>query len=394
MASKFKFSLVHIADLRAVGGVERILVDFIKATPDVEHHLILQDKKIHPILQEVLNLVASVHSSKHLFDAFPLPKSLRTRHRLSLIKKTGAQKALIWNQVVNIQGICIPCVYYEHGSSWYPHTPEQIKLCFTSVQEVIAVSFAAKRMLQLYHHLPNSITVIHNTLRPDLMNHLANEPRRSSKQKTFVLGVAGRLVALKCIPLLILTVATLKQQGISVKAKIAGTGSQLSVIQALIEQHQLHDEIELMGLLNNMTDFYQQIDCYVCTSMHESFGLSSLEAMAYGLPVISANIDGLTEVVTDGYNGFCLTPEWSKEEYQQHSQADTRFNQWIYYPEQDSVDTVKILKPEGIAERVKTLIENSELYGQMSQNALQTATQAPAFANICKTVLAVLKNVA
>ena len=393
MTSTPQFSLVHIADLRAVGGVERILIDFIKSTPDIQHHLVLQDKKIHPALSEVLGFVASTQSVKHLFGYIPVPKSLRAKHRLCLIRKTSAQKVLIWNQVVNLKGIHISCVYYEHGSAWYPHTPEQIKSCFESVQEVVAVSYAAKRMLQLYHQVPNTITVIHNTLRLGLNYPITTEPR-TLKENKIILGTAGRLVALKCIPLLLLTVARLKQQGIYATAKIAGTGKELPVIQTLIEKYQLESEIELMGLLENMTSFYQQIDCYVCTSMHESFGLVGLEAMAYGIPVIAANIDGLPEVVTHEYNGFCLQPELSTEEYHQQTQADTRFNKLIYYPQQDKIDTVKLLAPETIAEYVKKLIESPELYKQFSQNALQTARGVPDFDNICKTIVNILKNVA
>ena len=49
------------------------------------------------------------------------------------------------------------------------------------------------------------------------------------------------------------------------------------------------------------------MDLVVAPSLFEGFGLSAVEAMAAGLPVVGSRIDGLTEVITDGATGI-LTP--------------------------------------------------------------------------------------
>ena len=43
---------------------------------------------------------------------------------------------------------------------------------------------------------------------------------------------------------------------------------------------------------------------FLLTSEKESFGLSALEAISSGVPVISTNVGGLTEIVVDGVTGF------------------------------------------------------------------------------------------
>nr|HRM32379.1 hypothetical protein [Acinetobacter johnsonii] len=48
MSLESPFHIAHIVDLRVVGGIERILVEFVSATPYVKHSLILFDKNIHP----------------------------------------------------------------------------------------------------------------------------------------------------------------------------------------------------------------------------------------------------------------------------------------------------------------------------------------------------------
>ena len=49
-------------------------------------------------------------------------------------------------------------------------------------------------------------------------------------------------------------------------------------------------------------------DLLLQVSDHESFGLSSLEALACGIPVIGTSGSGLSEVVADGKNGLLSRP--------------------------------------------------------------------------------------
>ncbi len=61
-----------------------------------------------------------------------------------------------------------------------------------------------------------------------------------------------------------------------------------------------------------MPGFYQAVarsgGCLVSTSKNESFGLSVLEALASGCPVVAPAVGGLTEIVQDGQNGFLYPP--------------------------------------------------------------------------------------
>lgn len=390
--SQHTLSIVHIADLRAVGGVERMLFEFIKNTPDITHYLVLQDKTIHPTFEKITQYTKTIRSAKHLGHLVPLPKKFRSSHRIALVNQTQANTVLIWNQVVDLTGVKIPCVYYEHGSAWYSHNPELIKACFGQVKKVIAVSLAAKRMLQLHQKVTNDITVIHNTLLPNTQLPKNISPKKI-QHNTITIGVACRLVPIKSVPLIILAVNELKKQGVDIKAKIAGTGAEFDVIKNLIEHLNLTNEVELMGFVSDMNEFYRQIDCYVCTSTRESFGLSGLDAMMHGLPVIIPNIDGLPEVVTHEYNGFCIEPNGSTDMYFAKTHASIDFCNFGYYPQIDDIAPPKLLDPKQIAHYIKKLTSAPDLYHQMSINALQSTQQIESFDNLCKKVLSVLKNV-
>jgi glycosyltransferase involved in cell wall biosynthesis len=66
----------------------------------------------------------------------------------------------------------------------------------------------------------------------------------------------------------------------------------------------VYDEIRFVGKQEQMEDILAIADLFLLTSEYESFGLAALEAMAAGVPVVSTNAGGLSEVNVDGVTGF------------------------------------------------------------------------------------------
>ena len=53
---------------------------------------------------------------------------------------------------------------------------------------------------------------------------------------------------------------------------------------------------------------YRLADIYVHTAVSEAFGLVYLEAMHYGLPIVTFKTDGAADLIVDGHNGFLIEP--------------------------------------------------------------------------------------
>ena len=64
------------------------------------------------------------------------------------------------------------------------------------------------------------------------------------------------------------------------------------------------EDVTFLGKTNEIERVLCMSDLFLLPSETESFGLAALEAMAAGLPVISTNSGGLTEVNTDGVTGY------------------------------------------------------------------------------------------
>ena len=56
--------------------------------------------------------------------------------------------------------------------------------------------------------------------------------------------------------------------------------------------------------LDELLSFYSQCDLFFSPSRHETFGLSVLEAMSFGKPILAASATGLRDLVSDGGNGY------------------------------------------------------------------------------------------
>jgi N-acetyl-alpha-D-glucosaminyl L-malate synthase BshA len=62
-------------------------------------------------------------------------------------------------------------------------------------------------------------------------------------------------------------------------------------------------DVRFLGKIDAVAPLLAAADVYLLPSESESFGLSALEALACGVPVVASRVGGVAEVVTDGVTG-------------------------------------------------------------------------------------------
>ncbi len=67
--------------------------------------------------------------------------------------------------------------------------------------------------------------------------------------------------------------------------------------------------VELVGFVDNLGDYYATFDLFVFPSLHEALGSSLLDALRFGLPVVASRVGGIPETIWDGVNGILVEPE-------------------------------------------------------------------------------------
>lgn len=88
---------------------------------------------------------------------------------------------------------------------------------------------------------------------------------------------------------------------------LAGDGPTRPETEATVRELGLESDVRFLGKVDPVADIMRAADLFLLPSSSESFGLSALEAMACGVPVVASDVGGLHEVIQDGVHG-ALTP--------------------------------------------------------------------------------------
>jgi len=205
----------------------------------------------------------------------------------------------------------IPLVITWHevwGDYWYEYlgwkgfvgkTSERLVARLTS--ENIAVSkTTAKNLNNL--GVCHEITIIPNGI--DLTKLRSISPSPESWDIIFV----GRLIKEKHADMLIHAVELLLHEFPDIRVLIIGEGPEYLKLKHLIDEKKMNDSIHLCGFYPNHDDLIAQLKSskvFVLPSTREGFGISALEALACGIPVVTVDhpANAIRDLITEN-NGF------------------------------------------------------------------------------------------
>jgi L-malate glycosyltransferase len=166
----------------------------------------------------------------------------------------------------------------------------------------VAVSDEMKQVLtRQYGFRADQIEVIRNGGRfPP-----RSAPARSNGT-SFHIGTVGRLVPVKGLELFLDAAAALRRQTPRVRFSILGDGPLRDDLRRRARDLGIDDCTDFVAPCPDPFGYYDSLDVYVNTSLHEGLPLSVVEAMACGKPIVSAAVGGIPEVVTHGEHGFLV----------------------------------------------------------------------------------------
>ncbi|MBX7043754.1 MAG: N-acetyl-alpha-D-glucosaminyl L-malate synthase BshA [Ignavibacteria bacterium] len=88
------------------------------------------------------------------------------------------------------------------------------------------------------------------------------------------------------------------------KLILVGDGPDRSDCELLVRELEIADHVRFMGKQDALVELLSISDIFIMPSQSESFGLSALEAMSCGVPVISSSVGGLPELNLHRETGF------------------------------------------------------------------------------------------
>lgn len=204
-----------------------------------------------------------------------------------------------------------PIINHIHGADFnefYVNASDkkkrQIKRVYNKCSVLIALSDEWK--VRLSQIVPESkITIIENysILHED---SLEQRLKRKCSNTVLFLGGLGKRKGCYDIPEIVREV---KKQIPDVKFILAGSGSEADekAIRQLVDENGVAENVVFPGWVrgDEKDRLLREADVFFLPSYNEGMPMSVLDAMGYGLPVVSTNVGGIPKIVHDGVNGFC-----------------------------------------------------------------------------------------
>ncbi|MBE6817753.1 MAG: glycosyltransferase family 4 protein [Ruminococcaceae bacterium] len=100
-----------------------------------------------------------------------------------------------------------------------------------------------------------------------------------------------------------------KLNDVSIHYILCGKGDQLENLQTLTRELGIENNVHFLGYRTDVVDICSQADVYVMPSKREGLPVASLEAMYCGLPLVTSNIRGLSDIMENGVTGYMCEPD-------------------------------------------------------------------------------------
>ncbi len=211
------------------------------------------------------------------------------------------------------QGIELPIVTTLHGTDItlvgsHPFYKTAVTFSINASDAVTSVSQSLKQDTQRLFKTEKNISVIPNFVDLEKYKNIVNLCPRGllATADERVITHVSNFRAVKRIPDVIDIFNTIQKE-IPSKLMMIGEGPARDNAERLCAQLGIQDRVVFLGNSNEINKILCFSDLFLLPSETESFGLSALEAMASGVPVISSNTGGLPEVNIDGVSGY-LSP--------------------------------------------------------------------------------------
>jgi L-malate glycosyltransferase len=192
-----------------------------------------------------------------------------------------ASAAYMAKQILKKEGKNIPVITTLHGTD--------ITLVGRDKTYAPVVTFSINES--------DAITAVSNNLRDETYKQMI------APNGERVLMHASNFRRLKRIPDVIKIFKEVNDK-IPSRLMLVGDGPERPAAEDLCRELNLCDEIRFVGKQEQMEDILAIADLFLLPSEYESFGLAALEAMAAGVPVVTTNAGGLSEINIPGVTGY------------------------------------------------------------------------------------------
>lgn len=212
------------------------------------------------------------------------------------------------------------------------------KICNQTCEKIISNSKAG---LKAYRTPTSKAVLIYNGFNESRFDNLIEKEAKKKElgiSTKYVIAMVATFWQTKDWQCYIDTAKLMIRQRKDITFLAVGKGPQWDYFNAQITDDE-REHIKMLGRRDDVDEIYQACDLTVLTSTHgEGLSNSIMESMAWGVPVIATNNGGTPEIIEDKINGLLIDKQ----------------------------------TPEGVANRITTLLDYPTQLGEMGDKARRT----------------------
>ncbi|MBT3881152.1 MAG: glycosyltransferase [Candidatus Scalindua sp.] len=315
-----KTNVVHLVEKLGIGGLERVLTTIALNLNKEKYHVsvwclskggFFADK----LIEEGVDVkILNISTSRNPVGIYKLYKLLKY-HRIDLIHTHAYSAGTIGRISAFLAGVSVIISHnhsvhdyynkYYHFVEWLLSLITDRIICvsdtvkrFTSETQGIS----AKRLVTIHNGI-NDVCSVSGKAIVDLKEELGILPEYT------VIGTVTHMEEHKGILYLIQAASHLLRSRKDLIFLLVGDGAQEEELKKLCVNLKIEKNVIFTGERSDIPEMLSLIDIFVLPSVREGLGLSILEAMACGKPVIATNVGGIPEVVEDGVSGILVPPK-------------------------------------------------------------------------------------
>lgn len=194
-----------------------------------------------------------------------------------------------------------------------PYLKNYGKRIIANAKKVVFITPDIRKMAEQYLYKNSDFLVEKGVVIPNGMDDYWHQNLSINykilNEKNIRLIQVSRLNKRKHVDKTIKAVEILKKEGYNVSLHILGIGDKLGELKRLVKQLQLENEVNFVGFIANKNDikkYYNESDIFIMPSLGETFGLTYIEAMSQGLPIIGIKNTGVSGFFENGSVGYFI----------------------------------------------------------------------------------------
>ncbi|WP_175546012.1 glycosyltransferase family 4 protein [Flavisolibacter ginsengisoli] len=297
--------ILHTIDSLSVGGAEILLNNTIKLLPEFDHivvYLFKQNELKLSILEDGVELICLEYKGWSNL----LPVVLKLKKTIQEKKPFLVHSHLFYSTICTRLAVpsSVPLVSTLHSlyskdafekniqSIWAERFLLKKKHALIAVSKFVLddyllhIPFSGKRYV-LYNFLPDNMFNLKTYIESSIpIKCVALGNLKEAKNYRYLLEI------FKCL------------KNLNVSLDIYGVGTEENELAEMITSNALN--VKLCGAANNIVEILQSYDLFIQASSHEGFGISVIEAMAVGVPVILSDIPVFREITQNRAQFFPL----------------------------------------------------------------------------------------